>query len=297
MEGSRSFLVSNLFNAHLCRVKSSRLYQPDFAGVYKSLCRKKVTNIFSTSNYLSFTCLNVSVARYLDVRLIMKILLVEDHQEIAGVIFDFFEIKNYQLDYARDGQQGFELASKNHYDVIILDVMLPFLDGFSVCEKLRKHGIDTPILMLTARDSNKDILDGFEHGADDYLVKPFDLNILAARVNALYQRNSGNVARKTLNFSTLSLDLGNRVLSRNECQFQLNQTLFTIMKTLMLRAPDIATREEILSQVWQDDMPEDDVLRHHIYQLRSQIDKPFKHAYIRTIPKVGYQLQLEEDLK
>lgn len=223
----------------------------------------------------------------------MKILLVEDHQEIAGIIFDFFEIKGFQLDYARDGLQGFELASSNHYDVIILDVMLPHLDGLSVCQKLRKHGIDTPILMLTARDSNNDILDGFEHGADDYLVKPFDLNILAARLNALYKRKSGNAATKAITFSNLTLDLASRTLRRNECTFQLNQTLFTIMKTLMLRAPDIASRDEIINQVWQDDSPEDDVLRHHIYQLRSQIDKPFKHAYIHTIPKVGYQLKLE----
>lgn len=223
----------------------------------------------------------------------MKILLVEDHQEIAGIIFDFFEIKGFQLDYARDGLQGFELASNNHYDVIILDVMLPHLDGLSVCQKLRKHGIDTPILMLTARDSNNDILDGFEHGADDYLVKPFDLNILAARLNALYKRRSGNAATKAITFSNLTLDLASRTLRRNECTFQLNQTLFTIMKTLMLRAPDIASRDEIINQVWQDDSPEDDVLRHHIYQLRSQIDKPFKHAYIHTIPKVGYQLKLE----
>ena len=223
----------------------------------------------------------------------MKILLVEDHQEIAGIIFDFFEIKGFQLDYARDGLQGFELASNNHYDVIILDVMLPHLDGLSVCQKLRKHGIDTPVLMLTARDSNNDILDGFEHGADDYLVKPFDLNILAARLNALYKRRSGNAATKAITFSNLTLDLASRTLRRNECTFQLNQTLFTIMKTLMLRAPDIASRDEIINQVWQDDSPEDDVLRHHIYQLRSQIDKPFKHAYIHTIPKVGYQLKLE----
>ena len=223
----------------------------------------------------------------------MKILLVEDHQEIAGIIFDFFEIKGFQLDYARDGLQGFELASSNHYDVIFLDVMLPHLDGLSVCQKLRKHGIDTPVLMLTARDSNNDILDGFEHGADDYLVKPFDLNILAARLNALYKRRSGNAATKAITFSNLTLDLASRTLRRNECTFQLNQTLFTIMKTLMLRAPDIASRDEIINQVWQDDSPEDDVLRHHIYQLRSQIDKPFKHAYIHTIPKVGYQLKLE----
>ncbi len=226
----------------------------------------------------------------------MKILLIEDNQDIAGIIFDFFEIRgDYLLDYASDGRHGLELASKNHYDLIILDIMLPLMDGLEVCNSLRSRGVDIPILMLTARSNRDDILEGFEQGADDYLVKPFDLNILEARVQALYRRKTGAVAIKSLSFGELKLDLVNRVVERSECRFKLNQTQFTILKTLLMRAPDVATRDELIKEVWQDDEPDGDVLRSHIYQLRSQIDKPFRHAYIKTVPKVGYQLTAETE--
>ncbi|WP_019616759.1 response regulator transcription factor [Psychromonas ossibalaenae] len=220
----------------------------------------------------------------------MKLLLIEDHQGIAGVIFDFFEIKNYTLDYANNGLHGYELACSNHYDLIILDVMLPRMDGFTVCRKLREQGIDTPILMLTARDTREDTLQGFAQGADDYLVKPFDLEILEARIKSLTRRRGGNTASKTLQFGDLILDLNSHIVSRNDCSFSLNPTLFTILKLMMLRAPNVVNRDEIISALWGDDEPEGNVLRSHIYQLRSQIDKPFKHAYINTVPKVGYQL-------
>ncbi|PSU46882.1 MULTISPECIES: response regulator transcription factor [Photobacterium] len=220
----------------------------------------------------------------------MKLLLIEDHKDIAGVIFDFFEIKGYTLDYANNGLHGYELASSNYYDLIILDVMLPRMDGFTVCQKLREQGVDTPILMLTARDTREDTLEGFAQGADDYLVKPFDLEILEARIKSLTRRRIGNTATKTLNFGELTLDLNTHIVSRNDCQFSLNPTLFTILKLMMVRAPNVVAKDELISALWGDDEPEGNVLRSHIYQLRSQIDKPFKHAYINTVPKVGYQL-------
>ncbi|EAS41550.1 response regulator transcription factor [Photobacterium profundum] len=220
----------------------------------------------------------------------MKLLIIEDHKDIAGVIFDFFEIKGYTLDYANNGLHGYELASSNYYDLIILDVMLPRMDGFTVCQKLREQGVDTPILMLTARDTREDTLEGFAQGADDYLVKPFDLEILEARIKSLTRRRIGNTATKTLNFGDLTLDLNTHVVSRNDCQFSLNPTLFTILKLMMVRAPNVVAKDELISALWGDDEPEGNVLRSHIYQLRSQIDKPFKHAYINTVPKVGYQL-------
>ncbi|MGF1873491.1 response regulator transcription factor [Photobacterium indicum] len=220
----------------------------------------------------------------------MKLLLIEDHKDIAGVIFDFFEIKGYTLDYANNGLHGYELASSNYYDLIILDVMLPRMDGFTVCQKLREQGVDTPILMLTARDTREDTLEGFAQGADDYLVKPFDLEILEARIKSLTRRRIGNTATKTLNFGELTLDLNTHIVSRNDCQFSLNPTLFTILKLMMVRAPNVVAKDELISALWGDDEPEGNVLRSHIYQLRNQIDKPFKHAYINTVPKVGYQL-------
>jgi len=226
----------------------------------------------------------------------MKLLLVEDHQDIAGIIFDFFEIKHYTLDYANNGQHGYELASNNHYDLIILDVMLPRMDGFTVCEKLREQGVDTPILMLTARDTREDTLHGFAQGADDYLVKPFDLDILEARIQALTRRRTGTTALTKLTFGELELDLKSHSVKRNDCHYALNPTLFIILKLMMMRAPNIVKKEELTTALWGDDEPEGNVLRSHIYQLRSQIDKPFKHAYIKTIPKIGFQLINKESL-
>lgn len=219
----------------------------------------------------------------------MKILLVEDSKDIAEVIFDFFELQHHDLDYAMNGIQGLELAKSGYYDVIILDIMLPGFSGLEVCRKLRQEGFDTPILMLTARDTNQDILNGFEEGADDYLVKPFDLNILSARVNALYRRRKGS-AKKEFRFGDLVLDATSYSLKRKDCEFQLNQTLFNLVKLLILRAPDVVTRQEIETEIWGDDLPDSDILRSHIYQLRNKIDKPFKHQYLKTIPKIGYQL-------
>ena len=223
----------------------------------------------------------------------MKMLLIEAHRQIANIIFEYFELKGYTLDWAADGRHGLELAESNHYDVIILDLTLPHMDGLTVCKKLRDGGMDTPILMLTARDQNEDILAGYEHGTDGYLVKPFDLKVLEARVEALHRRHVGSVATNKLSFSHLELDLSNHTLTREGMKFQLNKTLFTIMKLLMLRAPGVTTREELISAVWGDDIPDHDLLRSHLYMLRTQIDKPFDHAYIKTVPKVGYQLIAE----
>ena len=220
----------------------------------------------------------------------MKLLLVEDHKEIAQIIFEYFEMKGHVLDYAGDGRQGLSLAEGAHYDVIILDITLPHTDGLTVCKKLRENGVDTPVLMLTARDQNEDILAGYEHGTDGYLVKPFDLKVLEARVEALHRRHMGAVAAKALSFGGMKLDLTSRTLSRDGQDFKLNKTLFTIMKVLMARAPGITTREELVNEVWGDNEPDHDVLRSHIYLLRTQIDKPFDYSYIRTVPKVGYQL-------
>ncbi|PSW15758.1 DNA-binding response regulator [Photobacterium rosenbergii] len=226
----------------------------------------------------------------------MKLLLVEDHQDIAGVIFDFFEIKGYTLDYANNGQHGLELGSSEHYDLIILDVMLPKMDGFEVCQALRDRGIDTPILMLTARDTREDTLEGFSHGADDYLVKPFDLEILEARIKALTRRRMGETALNTLSFGEMTLDLSTHTVERGICSFSLNPTLFTILKLLMMKAPKVVSKQEMIAALWGDNEPEGNVLRSHIYQLRHQIDKPFKHAYIKNVPKVGYQLVDEDEL-
>lgn len=220
----------------------------------------------------------------------MKLLLVEDHKDIAGIIFDYFEIKGDVLDYANNGLQGYELAKNEHYDAIILDVMLPKMDGLTVCQSLRESGVDTPILMLTARDKKDDIITGFAHAADDYLVKPFDLDILDMRLHALVRRRNGSMANRVLTFGTLSLDMNTRVLQREGSRYSLNPSQYKILKCLMNRAPEVVTKEEIGDVLWGDEEPDSKVLRSHIYQLRTLIDRPFEHAYLRTISKVGYRL-------
>lgn len=223
----------------------------------------------------------------------MKLLLIEDHKDIAGVIFDYFELKGHILDYAGNGQQGLELGSNNYYDVIILDVMLPMMDGLEVCQAYREQGIDTPVLMLTARDHNDDILSGFDCGADDYLVKPFDLKILEARVTALYKRNQGQVASKQLSFEDLNVDIQSGVASRRDKKFTLNQTQRIILKLLINKSPQLVTRDELIHAIWQGEEPDGDILRSHIYQLRNLIDRPFEQKYIHTIPKKGYLLAVD----
>ena len=225
---------------------------------------------------------------------VMRILLVEDHQEIAGIVFDYFELKGYELDHAANGQFGLELGLANSYDLIVLDVMLPRMDGLTVCRQLREQGVDTPVLMLTARDTREDILKGFAEGADDYLVKPFDLEILEARVMALYRRRQGNAAARRLQFGELALDLKTREVSRQTHCVALNPTLFTILKLLMTRAPDVVSKSELVDLIWQGEDPETDALRSHIYQLRNIIDKPFARGYIENVPKVGYRLVGED---
>ncbi|NVK75682.1 DNA-binding response regulator [Marinomonas sp. CT5] len=225
----------------------------------------------------------------------MKLLLVEDHKDIAGVIFDYFEIKGYVLDYANNGLQGYELAKSENYDAIILDIMLPKMDGLLVSKSLREAGIDTPILMLTARDSKEDILAGFAHYTDDYLVKPFDLDILDSRLQALVRRRKGGVAVRLLTFDRMSLDMNTRILQREGHRYPLNPSQYTILKCLMQKAPDVVSKDEICDALWGDDEPDSKVLRSHIYQLRSLIDRPFEHAYLRTVSKVGYRLVAEGD--
>lgn len=220
----------------------------------------------------------------------MKLLLVEDHRDIAGIIFDFFEIKGHCIDYADNGELGLTLAKENHYDVIILDLMLPKVDGLAVCEQLRSEGVDTPVVMLTALDQKDDMLKGFTRGADDYVVKPFDLHVLEARISALYRRRVGDVSSQRLCFGDLSLNLSDQTASRAGQRIHLNQTQFTILKLLISREQHFVSRDELLETLWPDEVPDSDILRSHIYQLRNLIDKPFDEAYLKTFPKKGYAL-------
>lgn len=145
-----------------------------------------------------------------------RVLLVEDNREIAGMLFDYFECAGMELDYADNGELGLKLAMENTFDIILLDLMLPRMDGLTMCNKLRDAGNNTPVLMLTALDSRDDMLKGFQHGADDYLTKPFDLDILEARMMALIRRYRGTVASSKLEYGEVSIDQKTRKAYRQD---------------------------------------------------------------------------------
>ena len=220
-----------------------------------------------------------------------KILLVEDNREVAGVLFDYFESLGMELDYADNGELGLQLALNENFDLILLDLMLPRMDGLTVCNALRDAGNHTPILMLTALDNREDMLNGFKHGADDYLTKPFDLEILEARIKALIKRYRGEVTQSTLSFGSLRVDQKTRQAYREGKKLALNPTTYTILEQLCLKAPEIVTRREISEKLWQEKEPHNDVLRSHIYQLRNQLDKPFSRPMLTTLPKIGFRLE------
>lgn len=220
----------------------------------------------------------------------MKLLLVEDNKDIAELIFDFFENVGVAMDYASNGIQGLNLASSEDYDCIILDIMLPGLDGLSVCQELREQGNDTPVIMLTARDTNDDTLEGFQHGADDYVIKPFELEVLQARIQAVIRRCSGAGFKKEIVCGSLHIDVQTRAASWDGKPLKLNPTCYAILLLLARSYPNPVQRNDIERHLWGDEPPEEDVLRKHIYHLRKVLDKPFAQELITTIPKVGYAL-------
>ncbi len=221
----------------------------------------------------------------------MRILVIEDHTDIAENIGDYLEPKGHVLDFATDGITGLHLALTQNYDVIVLDLMLPAMDGMTVCRKLRTEGKkDTPLIMLTARDRVDDRVLGLQAGADDYLVKPFALPELEARLQALERRGSGHSTKVILRVSDLEFDPETLTTTRGGQTLNLNPTMRTLLKALMENTQRVVSREELEQALWGDDPPDKDVLRAHIYTLRSIIDKPFPQKLLHTIHGAGYRL-------
>ncbi|MBV34851.1 response regulator transcription factor [Kangiella spongicola] len=220
-----------------------------------------------------------------------SVLLVEDHAELAATTGEFLELCGYIVDYANDGQTGLNLALENSYDALILDVMLPGMSGYDICRKVRQEAkSDIPILMLTARDQLQDKLEGFDTGADDYLIKPFDFEELNARLNSIIKRHKGDFSSKPLKIHDLELDLKTMTVTRAGKSLKLSPTGLQILKVLMRRSPELVTREEIERELWGDLVPDSDVLRSHLYNLRKVIDKPFDCALLQTVPSLGLKI-------
>ena len=220
----------------------------------------------------------------------VRLLVVEDNRDICDNIAGYLEKHSYVLDFAYDGISAMYLALTQPFDVIVLDLMLPGMDGLSFCQKLRTDAkLDTPVLMLTARDTLDDKLKGFAAGADDYLVKPFALQELHARLQALYKRSHGKtdnllaVADLTLNKSTLQVHRAGQRLD-------VNPACLKLLQRLMEQAPSVVMRDELETLLWADEPPDGDALRSHMYKLRQAIDRPFDSPLIHTVHRIGYRL-------
>lgn len=222
----------------------------------------------------------------------INVLLVEDDRDLALSVADYLKYEEIQCDHAYNGHTGLALAQKNNYDVILLDLMLPRIDGLTVCHKLRQNGEDTPILMTTARDTLDDKEAGFNAGTDDYLVKPFAMRELALRIKALSKRKS-NQSRKLVS-SDLVFDLENRTVTRAGQAIKLTRINLNLLELLMRRSPAMVCRTEIEETLWPDETPESNNLKVQLYQLRQKIDKPFSDKLIETVVGQGFKIKGKE---
>ncbi len=221
----------------------------------------------------------------------MRVLIIEDNRDLASNMFDFLEAKGHVVDAAGDGITGLHLALVNQYDVIVLDLMLPGMDGITLCRKLRVDGgKDTPILMITARDSLEDKIAGLEAGADDYLVKPAELREVELRLRVLFRRIGDRTQKQKLQVEDLSLDPFNFSVRRGDKAIELPPIPYKILELLMTRSPQVVSREDLEHAVWGESRPDSDSLRAHVHLLRELVDKPFERKLLRTMRGFGYQL-------
>jgi len=224
----------------------------------------------------------------------MHILIIEDNRSITQSLFEYLEGRGHIVDTASDGLKGMTMALNNSYDVIVLDIMLPRIDGIEVCRRLRDEAeLPTPILMLTARDTLDDKLRGFDAGADDYLVKPFSLAELEVRLNVLWRRTRGNTPT-ALRIGTLQIDVGRYQATREGKLLGLTPTGMKLLMTLMRAYPAIVSRAELEHAVWGQLPPDSDALRTHLHTLRQIVDKPFAIPMLVTVHGVGVRLASDE---
>jgi DNA-binding response OmpR family regulator len=228
----------------------------------------------------------------------MHLLIVEDNPDLVANLAEFLEDRGHTLDIAYNGYSGLGFALDSNYDALILDLMLPGMDGLEVCTRLRAAGRKEPILMLTARDSLEDKLEGFASGADDYLVKPFALLELEARLEALVRRHwrdtSGGGQR--LQVADLLLDTGTWRVTRGGRLLELPPIALKLLEVLLRRSPRLVGRAELERAVWGDSPPDSDALRSHLHMLRSLIDKPFDRPLLHTLRGLGYRLAAHDEL-
>lgn len=220
----------------------------------------------------------------------MHILVIEDNRDLSANIGEYLEARDHVVDYATDGVTGLHLASVNAYDAIVLDLGLPGLDGVTLCKRLRQDAQRAvPVLMLTARDTLRDKLAGFEAGADDYLLKPFALAELYVRLQALVRRAAGG--SEHLQVADLSFDPRTLIVRRGNQRLSLSPSELRLLERLMRASPAVVSRRDAERALWGDDPPDSEAaLRGHIHALRQAVDKDFTLKLLHTIHGVGYRL-------
>ncbi len=223
----------------------------------------------------------------------MHILIVEDEQHLAYLVRRVLVEERHSVDLAHDGAMGYELAASGTYDIVILDVMLPKMDGMTICRQMRADGVLTPVLMLTARGSVEDRVTGLNVGADDYLTKPFAMAELVARVNALLRRRErGFDTNSQLQIADLVLDMTRHEVRRAGKIIDLTAKEFALLEFMMRHPGQALTRTQIIDAVWRYDMEAlSNVVDIYIHYLRDKIDHGFPHALIKTVRGIGYKIE------
>ncbi|MDO6706583.1 response regulator transcription factor [Photobacterium sp. 1_MG-2023] len=221
----------------------------------------------------------------------MQVLIVEDNPKISETIADYLELEGMESDFAFHGEAALALVAENHYDVIIMDIMMPRTDGITTVYKLRQELFcNTPILFLTAKDGLDSKVAAFNAGGDDYLLKPFAMEELTLRLRALASRGPRQDLG-TLNYADITLNPQTEEVTRAGQPIKLSRIQFKILQLLMRHAPAIVSRQEVIETVWGDDVPPSDALRSHVYGLRSALDKDFDTSRLETIHGKGYRLK------
>ncbi|MAA88435.1 MAG: DNA-binding response regulator [Haliea sp.] len=219
-----------------------------------------------------------------------RLLIVEDNRDILASVVDYLELKGFSVDAIENGQAARALIQANHYDLVVLDIGLPGMDGFTLCAELRQRDKSPlPVIMLTARDAVEDRVLGFEAGADDYLVKPFALPELYQRIKAVLKRTQRRY-EPMLQVGDLVLDTETRQVTRQGRPVKLDRKGYALLELLMKRCPEVVPHEDLTHTLWGDEPPDSDALKSHIYRLRQAVDGAFDRALIRTVAGTGYAL-------
>lgn len=216
-----------------------------------------------------------------------SILVMEDDVNIQELIVEFLKAEGYDVDYASDGLEGIQLFKKKEYDLVLLDIMMPNLDGYSVCKMIRQTS-NVPIIFLTALNEESNQLKGFELECDDYITKPFSFNLLIQRVKAVLRRGRINISSDLLIFEKLKLDLNTYSVQIDDQNIELTLKEFNILKMLIEKYPQVVTRENLLDSIWGYDYYGDTrIVDAHIKNLRKKVSLP----YIKTVKGIGYTLE------